>query len=77
MLKGINKIIPSYNSNHTFPSTITINNETITNLSDIANALNNYFAKVAVDMQSSIRFCRTNFRLPPDFKYTIILYNSH
>ena len=61
MLKGIKKIIPSYNSNHTFPSTITINNETITNLSDIANALNNYFAKVAVDMQSSIRFCRTNF----------------
>ena len=39
--KGIKKIISSNNSNHIFPTAIIVNNETITNPSDITNALNN------------------------------------
>ena len=55
MWRRINKIISSNNSNHIFPIATTVNNETITNPSDIANAFNNYFAKVAINIQSSIR----------------------
>ena len=40
--------------------------ETITNPSDIRNAFNNYFAKVAIDIQSSIRFSNQKYNyLPP------------
>ena len=60
MWKGIKKIISSNNSNHVFPTAITVDNETITNPSDIANAFNNYFSKVAIDIQSSIRFSKKN-----------------
>ena len=56
MWREIKKIISSNNSNHIFPTAITVNNETITNSSDIANGFNNYFAKVAIDVQSFIRF---------------------
>ena len=52
MWKGIKKIISSNNSN---------NNETITNPSDIANAFNNCFTKVAIDIQSSIRFSKEKY----------------
>ena len=66
MWRGIKKIISSNNSNHNFPTAITIDNETITNPSDIANAFNNYFAKVAIDIQSSIRFSKKKYDyLPP------------
>ena len=67
MWRGIKKIISSNNSNHTFPTAITVNNETITNPSDIANAFNNYFAKVAINIQSSIRFSKKKYYdyLPP------------
>ena len=58
MRKGIKKIISPNNSNNPFPIAITLNNETISNQSDIAKAFNNYFAKVAVDIQSSIRFSK-------------------
>ena len=59
-------MISSNNSNHTFPTAITVNNEAITK-TEIANAFNNYFAKVATDIQSFIRFSRKNFYdyLPP------------
>ena len=57
----MNKIISSNNSNHTFPTAITVNNETITNPSDIANAFNNYFAKVAINIQSSIKFSKKKY----------------
>ena len=60
MWRGIKEIISSNSSNHIFPTAITVNNETITNPSDIANAFNNYFAKVAIDIQSSIRFSKKN-----------------
>ena len=67
MWRGIKKIISSNNSSHTFPTAITVNNETITNPSDIANAFNNYFAKVAINIQSSIRFSKKKYYdyLPP------------
>ena len=58
MWRGIKKIISSNNSNHNFPTAISVNYETITNPSDIANAFNNYFAKVALNIQSSIRFSK-------------------
>ena len=66
MWRGIKKIISSNNSDHAFPTAITVNNETITNPSDIANAFNNYFAKVAIDIQFSIRFSKKKYDyLPP------------
>ena len=67
MWRGIKKIISSNNSNHTFPTSVTVNNETITNPSDIASAFNNYFAKVAINIQSSIRFSKKKYYdyLPP------------
>ena len=61
MWRGIKKTISSNNSNHTFPAAITVHNETITNPSDIANAFNNYFAKVATNIQSSIRFSKKKY----------------
>ena len=61
MWRGIKKTISSNNSNHIFPTAITVNNETITNPSDITNAFNNYFAKVAIDIQSSIRFSKKKY----------------
>ena len=50
MWRGIKKIISSNNSLYIFPTAITVNNETITDPSDIANAINNYFAKVVIDI---------------------------
>ena len=61
MWRGIKKIISSNNSNHSFPTAITVNKETITNPSDIANAFNNYFAKVAIDIQFSITFSKKKY----------------
>ena len=61
MWRGIKKIISSKNSKDIFPTTITVNNETIANPSDIANVFNNYFAKVARDIQYSIRFSKKKY----------------
>ena len=44
------KTISLNNSNHIFPTGITVNNGTKTNPSNIAYAFNNYFAKVAIDI---------------------------
>ena len=67
MWRGIKKIIYSNNSNRIFPTAITISNETIPNPSDIANAFSNYFAKLAKDIKSSIRFSKKKYYdyLPP------------
>ena len=67
MWRGIKKIIYSNNSNRIFPTAITISNETIPNPSDIANAFSNYFAKLAIDIKSSIRFSKKKYYdyLPP------------
>ena len=48
MWRGKKKIISSNSSIQIFPTAITVNNETITNPSNIANAFNNYFAKVTI-----------------------------
>ena len=61
MWRGIKKIISSNNSNHIFSTAITFNNETITDPSDFSNAFNNYFAKVAIDIQSPIRFSKKKY----------------
>ena len=61
MWRGIKKIISSNNSNHIFPAAITVNNETITNPSDIANTFNDYFAKVTIEIQYSIRFSKKKY----------------
>ena len=42
MWKEIKKTISSNNSNHIFPTAITVDNEVITNPCDIVNAFNNY-----------------------------------
>ena len=78
MWRGIKKIISSNNSNHTFPTAITVNNETIANPSDIANAFNNYFAKVAIDIQSSIRFPKKKYYdyLPPLNKHSFFVTST-
>ena len=51
----------SNSSHHTFPTAITVNNERITNPSDIANVFNDYFATGAIDIQSSIRFSKKKY----------------
>ena len=48
------------NSIHTTPSAIT-NNVTITNPSETSNTFKNYFAKVFIDMQYSIRFSKKRY----------------
>ena len=65
--KGIKKIISLNNSNLSSPTAITVNNKTITNPSDFANPFNNYFAKVAMDIHSSIKFSMKKYfdYLPP------------
>ena len=57
----------SNNSNYIFPTTTTVNKEAITNPSYIDNAFNNYLAKVAIDIQSYIRFSKKIYYdyLPP------------
>ena len=65
MWKRIGKI-SSNNSNHTFPTSIIINNE-IFNQSDITNDFNKCFSKVAIDTQSSMKFSKEKYfgYLPP------------
>ena len=55
------KKIFSNNSNHIFLTAITVKSETITKSFDNANAFNIYFAKVAIDVQSSIRFTKEKY----------------
>ena len=62
--RGKNKI-SSNNSYHIFPTAITVDKETINYPSAIANAFNNYFAKVAIDIQSSIRFSKKKHYFQP------------
>ena len=61
MWKEIKKIISPNSSNHTFSIATTVDNETITNPSGIANAFSNYFANVAIDIQFYIRFSKRKY----------------
>ena len=49
MWKGIKKT-SSNNPNHLFSTAITVNIVTVTSPTDIANAFNNCFAKIAIDI---------------------------
>ena len=49
------------NTTHTPLNDVIDNNVTLTNPKDIANAFNNYFAKVALNVQSSIKYSKVNF----------------
>ena len=63
MWREIKKIISSNNSTIFF---LLLSQLTITNPSNIANAFSNYFAKVAIYIQSSIRFFKKKYDyLPP------------
>ena len=77
MWKGIKKTISSNNSNHIFPTATTVNNETITNPSAIANAFNNYFAKVAIDIQPSITFSEKKYDYLLPLNIESFFYNSN
>ena len=61
------KIICLHSFNHNSPIAITVNNETVTNRSDIANDFNDCFAKVGIVIESSIRFSKKRYfgYLPP------------
>ena len=59
--KGIKSIISMKNDSHTLPNTITDNNKTLTNPKDIANAFNTYFAKVALNVQLTIKYSKVDF----------------
>ena len=68
MWKGMKKIISSNDFNHTLPTAIPMNNETITNPSDVSNGFNNYWLQLLLtDVQSSIRFSKKIYfdYLPP------------
>lgn len=54
--RGIKKIISLHNSKQTIPTAMTNKNKAITNLSGIANAFNNHFTKVAIDIRLPIKF---------------------
>ena len=69
MWKGIKKT-SSNNPNHLFSTAITVNNVTVTSPTDIANAFNNCFAKIAIDIIKILW-------LPLVPKYRIILYSSN
>ena len=64
---GEEERMSSNNSNYIFPTTTTVNKEAITNPSYNDNAFNNYLAKVAIDIQSYIRFSKKKYYdyLPP------------
>ena len=75
MWRGIKKIISSNNSNYIFPTAITVNKETITNPSDIANTFNNYSAKVARFSKKKYYDYLPSLNNIP--KKRIIFYNSN
>ena len=60
---------------HSSPSSISDNNKTITSPSEIANAFNNYFSKVALNIQSSIKYSTKELHefLPPVNRHSFFL----
>ena len=65
--KGIKNLISLKNVSHSSPSSIYYNNKTVTSPFEIANAFNNYFSNIALDIQSSIKYSAKEFHefLPP------------
>ena len=52
---------------HSSPSSISINNKTVTSPFEIANAFNNYFSNMALNIQFSVKYSGKEFHefLPP------------
>ena len=65
--KGIKNLISLKTVSHSSPFSIYYNNKTVTSPFEIANAFNNYFSKIALDIQSSIKYSANEFHefLPP------------
>ena len=65
--KGIKNLISLKTVSHSSPSSIYYNNKTVTSPFEIANAFNNYFSNIALDIQSSIKYSAKEFHefLPP------------
>ena len=65
--KGIKNLISFKTVSHYSPSSIYYNNKTVTSPFEIANAFNNYFSNIALDIQSSIKYSAKEFHefLPP------------
>ena len=60
-ISRIRKRMSLNTSNHIFLTVITVNKEKITNPTYNANFFSNYFAKVAIDIQSFIRFSKKKY----------------
>ena len=65
--KGIKNLISLKNVSHSSPSSIYYNNKIVTSPFEIANAFNNYFSNIGLDIQSSIKYFAKEFYefLPP------------
>ena len=73
-----NNKISLKSSINTIPTAIRDNNVTITNPSEIANAFNSCFAKLSIDIQSSIRFSKRKYcdYLLPNLNIKSFLINA-
>ena len=60
-LKGIKNSISLKTLSHSFPPSIFYNIKTVTSLFEIANAFNNYFLKVALNIRFSIKYSTKEF----------------
>ena len=65
--KGIKNLISLETVSHSSSPSISYNNKTVTSPFEIANAFNNYFSNVALNIQSSIKYSAKEFHefLPP------------
>ena len=65
--KGIKNLISLKTASHSSPSSICYNNKIVTSPFEIANAFNNYFSNIGLDIQSSIKYFAKEFYefLPP------------
>ena len=56
---------------HSSPPSISYNNKTVTSPFEIANAFNNYFSNIALNIQSSIKYSAKEFHeFPPPLNIT-------
>ena len=65
--KVIKNLISLKTVSHSSPSSISDNNKTVTRPFEIANAFNNYFSRLALNIQSSIKYSEKEFHefIPP------------
>ena len=65
--KSIKNLMSLKIASNSSPSSISYNNKTVTSPFEIANAFNNYFSNIALDIQSSIKYSAKEIHefLPP------------